>query len=229
MDRKKSSRSFDQGAMCTRRITQGQPLLPSRPGRCVQFHTHATHRRDLHRKALQRLQSDRSEITQGRVPSQPQTSPGAHAGAWGGGDATRTQHIQEPSGTSQISLSFTWPFNSAAIGGLEHGHHVHPLAGWLCLPYSGYRLVQPLSSCISPLKQPRRRILLGGFRRGHRKVRKAQNLQHRPRRAVFFTPICPCYIEQRDSIQHGRTRKGARQHFCGAPMAICKIRGRVPA
>lgn len=223
MDRKRSSRSFDQGAMCTHRIAQSQLLLSSCSGRCDQSRAHETHRRDLYRTTLQWLQGDRSEIAQGRIPGQPQTNPRTHAKAWIGWDSARAKHIQEPSRTSQIPLSFAWPFDSATFGRVEYGHHVYPPARRLCLPCSSHRLVQPPGSCISPLKQSGRRILLGRLRRSCRVLWKASDFQYRSRRAVFFAAICQCHIEQRDPIQHGWAWASSRQHLCGAPMEVGKI------
>ncbi len=223
MDRKGSSRSFDQGSMRPDRIVPGQLLLPSGSRGCAQSRAHETHRRDLHRKALQWLQSDHSEVAQGRIRGQSQTNSGAYADTWIGRDATRTKHLKESSGTPQVPLSFARHPDSTALGGVEFGYNIHSSARRLYLPRSGHRLVQPISSRVSSLKQPGRRVLRGSLRGSYRALRTANDFQYRPRRAVFLAPICQCRIEQRNPFQHGWTRASARQHLCGAPMEIREI------
>jgi len=223
VDRKGSPRSFDQDAMRPDRIAPGQLLLPSGSRGCAPSRAHEARRRDLHRNALQRLQSDHPEIAQGRVCGQSQTNPGAYADTWTGRNAAWTKHLQKSSGTPQVPLSFARPPDSAAFGGVEFGYNIHSPARRLYLPRSRHRLVQPISSRISSLKQPGRCLLCGSLRGSYRVLRKADDFQYRPRRAVFFAPICQCRIEQRNPVQYGWTRASARQHLCGASVEIRKI------
>ena len=223
MDRKRSRRSFDQGAMRPGWIAESPPLLPSRARRSLQSSTHEAHRRNLHREALSWLQGHYAEIAKRGLRRQSQTNSRAHAKNGVGRDATRTQYVQKSPRTSEISLFAKRPANFKPSASVEYRYNVYSVARRVYLSHSCDRLVQSTGPSISAFKQFGRHVLHRGCRGSNREVRKTRNFQYRPGGAVFFPPICRCCIEQRDSLQHGWTGTRSRQCFCGTPLESREI------
>lgn len=218
MDRKRSRRSLDQGAMRPGWIAESTPLLPSRAERSLQSSANEAHRRNLYREALPWLQGHYSEIAKRGLRRQSQTNSRTHAKNGVGRDATRTQYVQTSPRTSEISLFAERPPNFKPPAGVEYRYNVYSAARRIYLPHGSDRLVQSTGLSLSPLKQFGRHILHRGCRGSNREVRKTSNFQYRPGSPIFFPPICQRCIEQRNSFQHGWTRACTRQCFCRAPM-----------
>ena len=223
MDRKRPPRSFDQSAMRSDRVAQGQLLLSSYARRCPQSCTDETYRRDLYREALPWLQSNYSEVAQGSVSRQSQTDSGAYEEIGAGRNTAWTKHIQGSPRTSQISISPKRSYYPAASSCMEHRYHVYSALKRFCIPGGSDRLVQSIGVVLPSLKQPRNQLLLGSLRGSDRTLWVTANLQHRPEGAIHFPGVCECRVEAKYSIQHRWTRAGARQHLCRASMEVCKI------
>jgi len=175
MDRKRSRRSLDQGAMRPGWIAESTPLLPSRVGRSLQPSANEAHRRNLYGEALSWLQGHYSEIAKRGLRRQSQTNSRTDAKNGISRDTTRTQYVQKSPRTSEISLFVERPPNFKPLAGVEYRYNVYSAARWVYLPHSSDRLVQSTGPSLSPLKQFGRHILHRGCRRGNREVRKTSN------------------------------------------------------
>lgn len=223
MDRKRSHRSLNQGAMRPDRIAESELLLSSCAGRCRQSCADEAHRRDLHRKALPWLQSHYPKIEEGRLCCQSQTNSEVDAKNGVGWNATWTQHVKKSPRTLEISLPVEGPLNFKPIAGVEHRYNVHSAARRIYLSHSRDRLVQSISFSLSPFKQSGKHILHRGCRGSNREIRATGDFQYRPGCPIFFQPICRRHIGPRNSLQHGWAWTCSGQCFCRAPMEVCKI------
>lgn len=223
MDRIRSSRSFDQRAMLSDRFVKSYPLLSSIARRCFEFSAYEKSRRDLHRKALPRVQANNSDFEKRRLPSQSKTNPRDYESSRNRRDSTRAQYFKESSRTRQIPLFITRSSYHATRIRMEHGYYVYSLARRLCVSCSCDRLVQSIGSRVSSIQQSRGGILFGGLRGSGRSLREAGDFQYGSGSAIFFASVCRRHTKQRDSFQYGWSRASARQYFCRTSMEICKI------
>jgi len=223
MDRKRSLRSFDQGAVRPDRIAQSQSLLSSCARGRSRSRAHEAYRRDLYRKTLPWFQSDYPNPAQRRPLRQSETDPGDHAKAGTGWVSTWAQHLKKSPGTHQISVSFAGFDNCASPTGVELGHNVYSASRRFYLPRGSHRLVQPVGVGISAFKQPGRRVLRRSLRRGDRALWKTGDFQYRPGGAVFLSRIRRCHPKQGHPFQHGWAWASTRQYFCGTLVEIREV------
>lgn len=226
---KRRSRAAYCSPMQTSRDTPFELLLQTYRAQPTRAITQEACRRNVYRKALPRLQSDYSEIAQRRTSRQSQADSRNYEINGIGRNATRAKYLKATSGTPQISVSLARPRHLLPSPRVEHRYHLHSAAKRFCVSGRSNRLVQPVGAFLPPFKQSGGILLFGGIRRGNRNLRSAKNLQYRPRSSVYISGVREGGAQQKYSFQHGRTREGSRQHFCGTPMEICKIRGCIPA
>lgn len=185
-------------------------------------------RRDLHREAILRIQEDHASIAEGGLPRQSEEGAGHYARIGACRDPAWPSHLEEPSRAHQVSLPPSGSRGPQASTGMEHRHHLHSIASWLCVPCGIHRLVQSPGALIPTVQQPGHHILPGGIRVGYSKVWSSRDSQYRSRSPVHITGICRCRTGVRYSLQHGWSRKGTRQRLRRATMALCEIRRGLP-
>jgi len=196
-----------------------QNLAPS-PFR---VNAHATGRRDLHGPPISRVSQDRSRVEKGGLLRQSQTCPESDEAAGIGEYPAWTQHLKTSPKTHQIPLPASRSDFAGASGGMEHRHHLYPIARWVCIPRGRHRLVQQACVISPSFQQPGSEFLLGRFRRGDRIVWKAKNFQYRPGGAVYLKGVCGGRCWSRYSLQHGRTRTCPGQRVRGTFVEVSEI------
>jgi len=223
MDRQRTSCSTSYGAVRSYKARSFHLLLRNEVAERARFSAATTHRRALYRETFSRLQNNCRKVTEDGPSGQPETSARTHEGAWIGGMSTRSKHLQVAPRTHEIPLSFEGHGNQIPAAGVEFRHHVHPFARRLCLPHSDHRLVQPIGTFPSSVKQPRWQLLHRGSGGGNYSLWETRDLQYRPRGAVFLSTICRCCVEQKHSVQHGWQRPGSRQYLRGTTVEVGEI------
>ncbi len=223
MDRRSAYRTVDSGPMQASEHPAFQLLLQRRARQAFRAAAYAPRRRDLHGAVISGFAKNCSGIEEGRLRRQSQACPADHAALGTSQQPARTQHLQATPGAHQISL----PAGRRCVGGatdcLEHRYHVYPATKRVCVPRRCNRLVQPLGAILSSLKQLGDELLPGRSRRGNRTAREAQNLQYRPRRAIYLERVRPGGDWPRYSLQHGRSRSRFGQRVRGTAMEIGEV------
>lgn len=223
MDRRSACRTVDSGPMQASEHPAFQLLLQKRAHQAFRAAAYAPRRRDLHGAVISGFAKNCSGIEEGRLRRQSQACPTDHAALGTSQQPARTQHLQAASAAHQISL----PAGRHGIGGttdcLEHRYHVYPTAKRVCVPRRCNRLVQPLGAILSSFKQLGDELLPGRSRRGNRTAREAQNLQYRPRRAIYLERVRPGGDWPGYSLQHGRSRPRFGQRVRGTAMEIGEV------
>ena len=140
MDRRYAQYLIDRSPVRAHRFAPIKLLLHAADAKRFNSHTYEESRRDLYREAVLRLSEDQARAAKRRTQRQSKTSPGDHAGSGPCKHPTRPQHVEEPPGTSQIPVSLARLRDHRSARSVEHRHHVHSAAKWLCLPGCGNRL-----------------------------------------------------------------------------------------
>jgi len=223
VDRRRTQTTFGSSSMRSHRVGSFQLLLQTNPPQPGGFAPHEARRRAVYRKTSSRVSKHYCNIAAGRGNGHPKTRSRDNARNWLGGPTARPQHLQEPSGATQVSILASRSRYLQTSSGLEYRHYVHSAARRIYLSRGGDRLVQ--SSCFgsSAFEQSGKHFLHRGLRGGDRETWTARDFQYRSRGPVFLTGICQCGFKQGDSLQHGWQREGSRQCVRGTIVAVGEI------
>lgn len=223
MDTRITNSTFDCGSMPSHWVASIKLLLQAGLANRLRSANHESCGRDLYGKTFLRLSKDHTQASKRGTQHQSQTDSKDHAGARALRKSTRPQHFKISSGACQIPISAKKLGDLWSLTGLEHRYHVYSSRKRVCLPSCCNGLVQSAGALAPAIEQLGNGFLLGSIRRGDYYLRPAGDLQYRSRSAVHLRRICECGARQKYSVQHGRKREGARQHFCRAPLEVGKV------
>ncbi len=206
MDRRTAPKIVSSRSMQALERSTLELLLQERAHQAFRVTADASCRRDLHSTAISWLAQDRSGSEERKLRRQSQACPTDYATPRASRQSAGTQHLKAASGAHQVSLFAARCSIDSSSRCLEHRYYVYPATKRVCIPCRHNRLVQPFCSVLSPLQQPGNELLPGRSRRSDRTARKTQNLQYRPRCAVYLERVRASDYRAGYSLQHGRPR-----------------------
>lgn len=136
MDRQKPKRAVRGSPMQTPRDLSVQLLLPTGPHERDRALADETHRRDVYRPAVFRLEENYRGPARRRPQHQPQTRPAHHETPWHRQYPARTPHLKTSPRTRQIPVLTQRPSSLHAPRGVELRHHLHSAPARLRVPRS---------------------------------------------------------------------------------------------
>src|ERR1019366_2888103 len=227
MDYSQTSSLVGAAAVPTAGPGSGQLLLSSRAGVGGQSALHAIAGSGIYRSSLLRSAEDDGLVATAGA------CRGAQAGAapapCDGADGGVSEAAFEPQsiGLPALSVSVEGPGHRAPQPSLEHRHHLHPAAGWICFLGGDPGLVQPLCARLGTIDYVGSRLLCGGPGASVSDATPG-DLQQRPGRAIHQRSVPGTVAGGPSALEHGWARPGIRQYLRGTALAQRQVRGGLP-
>jgi len=170
-------------------------------------------RRKVHANTILWRHANDGLAAEGGSWGQSQTSPPPDALDGIGSDLSEAAAESGRAGTQDLSLPAAWRPDREVEPSLEHRHHLHSPATWICLPGGGDGLVQPICSVLGNLGHDGDKFLHSGAGLGAA-ARQAGDIQLGSGRAVHESRFHKTAFGRKHPNQHGWPRPGFRQGLC---------------
>ena len=190
MDRNRTQAFVSSLSVSAHRVGSSKLLLRSSKARRSRTAANEEDRRDLHGLSVLWLEENSHRAEKGWLYGQPEKSTRAYEGNGVSRHSSWTKHFSQEYRAQGVPIPAKRPKDSRATEGMEHRHHLHPIAEWIRVSSGHHGLVQQDGSSVSSFEQPGSGILSRCFRRSFERAWKTRDFQYGSRSTIYLCRVC---------------------------------------